>query len=151
MNETLAPRNIGRSIFAVITGLLVVIVLSTVTDALLYATGVFPRLGHAMANPMFVLATAYRAVYSILGSYLAARLAPIRPMSHALALGVIGLIVSITGAVATWNRAPSLGPHWYPVVLIVLAMPSAWLGGKLFDAQSRPHSTPQQEPSGNVL
>jgi hypothetical protein len=151
MNEARAPRHLGRSIFAVITGLLAVIVLSTVTDALLYATGVFPRLGGAMANPLFVLATAYRTVYSVAGSYLAARLAPGRPMGHALALGVIGLMVSITGAVATWNRVPSLGPHWYPVALIVLAMPSAWLGGKIFDAQSHSRLLPQNEPSGNVL
>jgi hypothetical protein len=151
MSEPNAPRRIGRSIFAVLTGLLAVIVLSTVTDALLYATGVFPRLGQALANPLFVLATAYRTVYSILGSYLAARLAPVRPMSHALALGLLGLVVSIAGAVVTWNRVPSLGPHWYPLALIVLAMPAAWLGGKLFDAQSHSRSTPQQEPSADVL
>jgi hypothetical protein len=39
------------------------------------------------------------------------------------------LAVSITGAAATWNRG--FGPHWYPLSLIVLAMPQAWIGGKL--------------------
>jgi hypothetical protein len=24
-----------------------------------------------------------------------------------------------------------LGPHWYPVALIIAAMPGAWLGAKL--------------------
>jgi hypothetical protein len=52
-------------------------------------------------------------------------------MGHALVLGVLGLIVSIVGAVATWNRQPSLGPYWYPVALVVLAIPTAWAGGKL--------------------
>jgi hypothetical protein len=142
MNETQPPRRIGRTIFAVLTGLLAVIVLSTGTDALLYAIGVFPPLGHPLGSPLLVLATVYRTVYSVLGSYLAARLASDRPMGHALALGVLGLVVSIAGAVVTWNHVPSLGPHWYPIALIVLAMPAAWVGGKLFGAQSRPSSTP---------
>ena len=52
-------------------------------------------------------------------------------MGHALAAGAIGFAISTLGAVVTWNKGPAFGPHWYPVVLIVLAMPSAWLGGKL--------------------
>ena len=43
--------------------------------------------------------------------------------------GVIGTVVSITGAATTWNRG--LGPHWYPVALIFVALPSAWVGGSL--------------------
>ena len=35
------------------------------------------------------------------------------------------------GAVAMWDRMPEIGPRWYALVLIVLALPSAWLGGKL--------------------
>jgi hypothetical protein len=45
--------------------------------------------------------------------------------------GAIGLVLSIAGAVVTWNHQPSLGPHWYPVVLIITAMPGAWAGAKL--------------------
>ena len=56
-------------------------------------------------------------------------LAPNRPMQHALLGGAIGLVLSIVGAVTTWNSG--LGPHWYPLALIVVAMPTAWLGGKL--------------------
>jgi hypothetical protein len=37
--------------------------------------------------------------------------------------------LSALGAVVTWNRA--LGPHWYPLALVVTALPTAWLGGKL--------------------
>jgi hypothetical protein len=40
------------------------------------------------------------------GSYLAARLAPDRPMQHALVLGAVGLALSIAGAVGTWNAGP---------------------------------------------
>jgi len=65
----------------------------------------------------------------VLGSYIAATLAPNRPMKHALALGVVGFVVNILGAVATWNM--NLAPAWFTLALIALALPCAWLGGKL--------------------
>ena len=92
-----------------------------------------------MPDAFFLLATTYRTVYGVAGSYVAARLAPSRPMGHALVLGATGLVVSIVGAVATWNKVPSLGPHWYPLALVVLAMPPAWAGGKLRMMQLRTH------------
>jgi hypothetical protein len=120
-----------RSIGALLAGLIVGVILSIGTDILMYAIGVLPRLGQPAGNNPLLLATAYRTVYGIAGSYIAGRLAPNRPMGHALALGVLGLVVSIVGAAVTWNWQPSLGPHWYPVALAVLAIPTAWAGGKL--------------------
>ena len=137
MSESHRPRRIGRSIGAVLTGFLAVVILSIGTDMVLHATGVFPPWGQPMADALFLLATAYRTVYGVAGSYIAARLAPDRPMTHALALGVVGLALSIAGAVATWNRGPAFGPKWYPLSLIVTAMPCAWAGGKLHGVQSR--------------
>jgi hypothetical protein len=134
MSETDRPRRMGRSIGAVLLGFLAVVVLSIGTDVLLHAAGIFPPLGQPVSDALLVLATAYRTVYTIAGCYLAARLAPDRPMTHALALGLLGLVISIIGAVATWNRGPAFGPHWYPVALVVLAMPCAWVGGRLFEA-----------------
>lgn len=104
---------------------------------LLHAAGIFPALGQPMSDRLLLLATAYRTVYNIAGSYIAARLAPDRPMAHALWLGVVGLALCIVGAVVTWNKGPAFGPHWYPVALIVLAIPCAWAGGRLFGAQPR--------------
>jgi len=49
--------------------------------------------------------------------------------------GVAGFLVSLAGAIATWNGGPAFGPHWYPIALIVLALPSAWLGGSLRERQ----------------
>ena len=120
-----------RSIGAVVAGFVVVVVLSLGTDMVLHATGVFPEWGRPMSDALFLLATAYRTIYCIAGCYIAARLAPDKPMKHALVLGVVGLIVSTAGAVATWNKGPEFGPHWYAVALIVTAIPCAWLGGKL--------------------
>jgi uncharacterized protein YdhG (YjbR/CyaY superfamily) len=82
-----------------------------------------------------MIATAYRTIYGVLGAYVTARLAPSRPMKHALSLGAIGLAVSVLGTVVTWNNGPAFGPHWYPIALDVLAMPQSWLGGKLCEWQ----------------
>jgi hypothetical protein len=94
-----------------------------------------------MSDALFLLATAYRTLYGVAGSYLTARLAPYQPMQHALAGGVVGLVVSAVGAAATWNRGPAFGPHWYPVALIVTAMPCAWAGGILRIRQLREQAT----------
>ena len=40
-----------------------------------------------MSDALFLLATVYRSLYAVAGSYVTARLAPHRPMKHALAGG----------------------------------------------------------------
>jgi hypothetical protein len=132
MSEPERPRRILRSLGALFAGFVVVVVLSLGTDLALHATGVFPPWGQPMADGLFLLATAYRTVYATLGSYVTARLAPYRPMQHALLGGVIGLVLSTVGAVATWNRGPEFGPHWYPLALVATALPCAWVGGRLY-------------------
>jgi hypothetical protein len=132
MNETQPPIRPLRSAGAVFVGLLAVVILSLATDAVLHATGVFPHWGKPMPDWLFLLAMAYRVLYGVVGGYLAALLAPHRPIAHALALGLVGLVISVTGAAVTWNKGPEFGPHWYPVALVVLAVPNAWLGGVLY-------------------
>jgi len=144
LSEPGQPRRIGRSILSLLAGMIVGIVLSLGTDLVLHAARVFPPWGASMAgyDGALALATIYRTLYGVLSSYLAARLAPHRPMLHAIVLGALGFAVSTLGAVVTWNKGPAFGPHWYPVALIVLALPTAWLGGKLRLAQvgARAHS-----------
>jgi hypothetical protein len=107
------------------------------TDAVLHAMGIFPPLGQPVGDAPLLLATAYRTVYSAAASYLIARLAPDRPMQHALAGGVLGLVLSTGGAVVTWNKVGEFGPHWYPLALVVLSLPTAWAGAQLWILQSR--------------
>jgi drug/metabolite transporter (DMT)-like permease len=126
------PRRLGRSVAAVFLGLVTGVVLSLGTDAVLHGLRVFPPWGRPMADGLFVLATSYRTIYSVAASYVAARLAPDRPMGHALVLGLLGVVVTIAGAAATWDRGPEFGPKWYPLALVVLALPCAWLGGWLY-------------------
>ena len=124
-------KNRLKSIGAVLAGALTGIVLSVVTDLVLHAIGVFPSWGQPISDGPLVLATAYRAIYGIAGTYVTARLAPRKPMQHAMVLGAIGLVAAIVGAAVTWNKGPEFGAHWYPVALIVLALPQSWAGAKL--------------------
>ena len=127
MSETQRPRRVLRRIGAVLAGLLAIFVLSTATDVALHATGVYPPWSERMSDALFLLALAYRIVYGVAGCYIAARLAPDRPMQHALALGAVGVVFSTAGAVAMWDA----GPAWYSLAVIAIAMPCAWAGGRL--------------------
>jgi hypothetical protein len=124
-------RNLWRSTGAVMAGFFAVVVLSLATDQLLHVVKVYPPWGQPMHDPgLNLLALSYRIVYAIAGSYIAARLAPRNPMRHALLLGVIGLVLSAAGAIGAMSM--NLGPAWYPLALVVTALPCAWLGGLLY-------------------
>jgi len=131
------PRRIGRSIFALFAGFVIVLVLSIATDGVLHALAVYPPIGSVMSPGLLLLATTYRTIYGVAGSFVTARLAPHHPMQHALLGGLIGFLLSTAGAIGTWNRPDTYGAHWYPIALIVLAIPTAWLGGKLCQLQLR--------------
>ncbi len=118
-----------RSIWAVVAGFLVIVIGSTLVDVILHATGVYPAWDQAIGDRDAAIALSYRLVISIAGAWLTARMAPSRPMKHALVLGAIGTVVGFIGVLATWNAG--LGPHWYPIALAALGIPQCWLGGRL--------------------
>jgi hypothetical protein len=124
-------KNILPSIGAVTAGAAISILLEAGTDAAMRAAGIFPKGEGSMSDALFVLATAYRTIFGVLGAYITARLAPSRPMMHALILGALGTVAAAAGAIAMWDKMPAIGPKWYALVLIVLGLPTAWLGGKL--------------------
>ncbi len=133
MSETQSPRRVLRRLGAVLAGLVAIFILSIATDMAMHASGVFPPVGQPMSGALFLLALTYRIVYGVAGCYVAARLAPDRPMQHALALGAVGLVLSTAGAVAMWDA----GPAWYSLAVIAIAMPCAWAGGRLRELQLR--------------
>jgi hypothetical protein len=139
-----SSRHVGRSILALLAGIVLGIVLSTGTDFALHAMGLAPapNLPERWSNNMLLLATAYRSIYGIIGAYVIARLAPNRPMGHALLAGALGLVVSILGVAATWSS--TVGQHWYPIALAMTALPTAWIGGKLRLLQLRRDAIPPQ-------
>jgi hypothetical protein len=130
-NEAQSPRRILQSIGAVLAGFVAVVVLSLGTDIVLHATKIFPPWFQPMSSALFLVAMTYRIVYTVAGTYLMTRLAPYNPMGHALVGGAIGLVPSIAGVVLTWNAGPEFGPKWYPLSLVITAIPCAWVGGKL--------------------
>ena len=120
---------IKKSIWAVLAGVLSILIVTTLVDVALHLTGVFPSMGKPINDALALLATSYRIVIGVLGAWLTARLAPDRPMRHALILGLVGTVLGFVGLLATWNLG--LGPRWYPLALAVLALPQAWAGGRL--------------------
>jgi hypothetical protein len=126
-------RQYGKSIRAVAAGVLFVVVVTTVVDLVLHAVRVFPPTDQPIDNSLALLATSYRVVISVAGAWLTARLAPDRPMKHAMILGYVGVVLGLVGLVATWNLG--LGPRWYPIALVVLAIPQCWVGGRLYEAR----------------
>ncbi|MEV4517553.1 hypothetical protein AB0K00_52435 [Dactylosporangium sp. NPDC049525] len=101
--------------------------LSFATDEVLYRTEVLPR-GPLSDYRLHLLELTYRSAYTVVGGYVAASLAPDRPMRQALALGVVGFVLGVVGAIV----GRDLSPFWYSVVIIVGAVPLPWLGGRLF-------------------
>ncbi len=122
-----------RSIWAVVAGVLFVFIVTTIVDVILHVTGFFPPANAPINDLHAALSTAYRIPIGIAGGWLTARLAPANPMKHALILGLVGALLALIGMLATWNLG--LGPHWYPIALVVLAIPQCWLGGKIFVAR----------------
>ena len=137
-NEAVRPqpsRRILRRVSAVFAGLVLIVILDSGLDVIMHATGVFPAWFQPMGTGLWLLAITYRAIDSIAGSYLTARLAPDKPLAHALVLGLIGVALSTVGALATWSKGPEYGPKWYPIALAVMALPCAWIGGRLRQRQ----------------
>lgn len=126
-------RRLSQSVGAVFLGFVAVVLLSLGTDHVLHVVGIYPPWGEAMREPgLNLLALTYRCIYAVLGSYLSARFAPRHPMRHALILGAIGFVLSLAGAIAAIPL--DLGPVWYPLALVLTALPCAWLGGVLHRA-----------------
>jgi hypothetical protein len=125
------PRRLWRSTGAVLLGFVAVVVLSLGTDQVLHVLQVYPPWNQPMFDPALnLLALAYRCVYTVVGGYITAMLAPHNPMRHAIALGVLGLVVGGVGAIVTISKY-DMGPDWYPIALALTGLPCTWLGGVL--------------------
>ena len=116
-----------RSVLAILAGLVFTIVVTTLADILMYQAGVFVQNGMSTAD--WLIATAYRLVIAVIGCWLAARLAPRNPMKHALILGGIGTLLALIGVWITSQKGPEFGPIWYALLLVITALPCAYVGG----------------------
>jgi len=119
-----------KGIGAILAGMIFIVVSHTGTDFVLERLGVFPPPEQGFhITWMVVTATVYRSIYTVVGGYVTAALAPDPPMRYVVILGLIGLTLGTLAAIATIPM--KLGPAWYPIALAVLALPCVWLGGRL--------------------
>lgn len=123
-----------KSIGAVLAGFITVAVLSVVTDTVLETTGIFPSFSAQQKDHsllvwwMLLLALIYRSIYTVVGGYITAMLAPNnKSMRLAVILGIFGTIAATIGVIVGWD----LSDHWYPIALAITAFPLIWLGAKL--------------------
>ncbi|MGN6648088.1 MAG: hypothetical protein ACTHJT_16310 [Cytophaga sp.] len=118
-----------KSIGAILAGFATGAVLSVGADFLMEQTNMMSMENFKQSSAAIILTVIlYRFVFNVTGCYLTARLAPDKPMKHALIIGIIGTVLSILGAVAMWDKAIPA----YNLTIIFMSLPSAWLGGKLF-------------------
>lgn len=130
-----------RSLLAVATGFVVIAILSIGTGQLLMRLmpDAFDATGRTDRLAVLLATIAYVGGFATFGCYLAARLAPSRPMRHAIVLGLLGLAFNVMGSIAVWDTAPA----WYHGVQIALTMVWAWLGGRLRERElARSHGAP---------
>jgi len=117
---------------SVVAGLVVTAGGATLADMVMRAAGVFPAAPQLMSDPLFALASAYRAILTVAGGYATARLAPDRPMRHAWILAGIGLVAGLAGVVAYYVvGGERLGPAWYALSIPLEAIPCVWLGARI--------------------
>lgn len=128
MTELKSSKNVFKSIGAVVAGIIVIVVLSVVTDMILESVGIFPPPDNGLFDPwMLLVALAYRTVYAFFGGYITAALSPQNPMNHVKVLLGIGTVMGILGVIGGWN----LSAHWYPIGLVITSAFAVWYGGMM--------------------
>jgi peptidoglycan/LPS O-acetylase OafA/YrhL len=137
---------------AVGAGFIVTALASTAADAVMHVAGIFPSAPRLMSDPLFALASAYRALFTVAGGYVTARLAPDRPMRHAWILAGIGLVAGLAGVVAYYAiGGAELGPAWYAISIPVEAIPCVWLGGRLAASRLKYNDFPRAGSAGGMV
>lgn len=127
--------NILKGIGAILAGMIFIVVSHTGTDFVLEKLGIFTPPSEGFHTTwMVVTATIYRSLYTVVGGYITAALAPEPRMRYVMILGIIGLVMSTLAAIATIQMG--IAPAWYPIALAVTALPCVWLGGLLHRAKN---------------
>jgi hypothetical protein len=121
--------DMARSVWAVLAGFLFIGALAAGTTKIVMSMSpqAFDASGGTSNLALLLVMLLYSSVYGMVGCYIAARLAPSKPMIHAMILGVLGVIVTGIQTAATWGHFPA----WFSVIGVASVLPLAWLGGRL--------------------
>lgn len=122
-------KTIWKSIGAILAGFILAAILSIGTDVLLNTINIMNMESFKDNSAIIVLIVIiYRFIYNVIGCYLTSKLAPNKPMKHALIIGVIRTVFALLGSITMWDKAVA----WYNISVILISLPSAWIGAKLF-------------------
>ena len=118
-----------KSVIAIIVCFMVGALLCIITDILLDKIGYMKAESFKENSPWVILVVIiYRFIYNVIGCYVAAAMAPARPMRHAMIIGVIGLVLGTLGSIVMWDKAVA----WYNISIILISVPCAYIGGQLY-------------------
>jgi hypothetical protein len=122
-----------RSILAVIAGSATWMVTALGMDGLLMSLAPqwFGPNGKVESLPLMLSMMAYSLLFSILGGYVAARIARRKEMQHAFVLGVLQLLMGIMATIKFFDTAPL----WWHLTFLALLIPANVFGGWLRQAQ----------------
>lgn len=134
-----------KSVGSVAAGFVLVVMLSVAADLALQNADVMKQPFHVNPAWFIGLVVVYRSLFSTAGAYVTASLAPRNPLRLAMIGGVIGFIVSVTGAIVMWDTPP----RWYSLALVGTALPSAWLGAKIYLIKRVSHEKANRTHHGN--
>jgi hypothetical protein len=126
--------NVLKGIGAILAGMIFIVISHTGTDFVLEKLGIFTPPNEGFHTTwMVVTATIYRCLYTVVGGFITAALAPVPRMPYVMMLGLIGLGTSTLAAIKTIPMG--MAPAWYPIALAITALPCVWLGGLLHRAK----------------
>jgi hypothetical protein len=124
-----------RLILAILAGFIVTALLSTGVDLICHAAGIFPPFGEPFFDTgPYLLALGYRAIFQVLGAYVAALIAKEKAKAATWTIGILGTVLWLAGLLAT----KGLGPAWYGVAGAVLSIPTTLAGLWLYQRRSFP-------------
>ncbi len=117
-----------RSIGVVLTSYISIGFLVVATDYLLAAIrpGEYAK-GQTAPLSYFVISLCTAPLYSVLGGYLCAWLASMKPWAHVLGLAVFGEMMGVVSTVVFWGKQP----HWYALALLVLYPAAVLIGASM--------------------
>ncbi len=139
------PRRL-QSILAIVAGFVLILALNVCAGRMVTAWvhASFPKTGPSHFSLFRWLRAASEAagfMFMVAGGYLTARLAPRRPLRHAIELGVLSQIIDAIFLLWLWLKFPSL---LHGALLgsfltdLALVLPAVWLGGKWREHQLSP-------------